>query len=147
MILSGLPAAGEVPGPVVVVGAGPAGLIAALELRRRGVEVDVLAGGLDGFDAGFQDLAEAEIVEVERHGSAPTGCAFISERSLPASRSIRRVAGSSGLPSKRWRGVASSCGRGRSSWPAAGSRRPACCWRRSVRCRCCLAAPPDHSAN
>src|SRR5712691_601925 len=67
MILSGLPPNGEVAGPVVVVGAGPAGLITALELRRRGVEVDVLAGGVDGFDARFQDLAEADIVDEARH--------------------------------------------------------------------------------
>src|SRR5260370_18738473 len=67
MIRPGLPPNGEAAGPVVVVGAGPAGLITALELRRRGVEVDVLAGGVDGFDARFQDLAEAEIVDEARH--------------------------------------------------------------------------------
>src|SRR5579859_4549368 len=32
--------------PVLVVGAGPAGIVQALELRRRGVEVPVPAGGV-----------------------------------------------------------------------------------------------------
>src|SRR5260370_40908208 len=67
MIWRGRQPSGEIAGPVVVVGAGPAGLITALELRRRRVEVDVLAGGVDGFDAGFQDLAEADIVDEARH--------------------------------------------------------------------------------
>src|SRR5260370_9251482 len=69
MIWRGRQPSGEIAGPVVVVGAGPAGLITALELRRRGVEVDVLAGGVDGCDARFQDLAEAEIVDEARHAA------------------------------------------------------------------------------
>jgi choline dehydrogenase-like flavoprotein len=53
--------------PVLIVGAGPAGIVQALELRRHGVEVVMLAGGADGFDPGFQALADAEIAEPRRH--------------------------------------------------------------------------------
>jgi len=53
--------------PVLVVGAGPAGIVQALELRRHGVEVTMLAGGADGFNADFQALADAEIVDPRRH--------------------------------------------------------------------------------
>lgn len=58
---------------VVVVGAGPAGIVQALELRRRGVAVTMLAGGDDGFDSGFQAMADAEIADPRRH--APMGMA------------------------------------------------------------------------
>jgi choline dehydrogenase-like flavoprotein len=58
---------------VIVVGAGPAGIVQALELRRRGIAVTMLAGGGDGFDAGFQAMAEAEIADPRRH--APMGMA------------------------------------------------------------------------
>jgi choline dehydrogenase-like flavoprotein len=53
--------------PVLIVGAGPAGIVQALELRRQGIEVTILAGGADGFDAGFQAQADAEIVDPRRH--------------------------------------------------------------------------------
>jgi choline dehydrogenase-like flavoprotein len=53
--------------PVLVVGAGPAGMVQALELRRHGIEVVMLAGGADGFDADFQSLADAEIADPGRH--------------------------------------------------------------------------------
>ncbi len=53
--------------PVLVVGAGPAGIVQALELRRHGVEVTMLAGGVDGFHADFQALADAEIADPTRH--------------------------------------------------------------------------------
>ncbi|MBV8776994.1 MAG: GMC family oxidoreductase [Alphaproteobacteria bacterium] len=55
------------PLPVLIVGAGPAGIVQALELRRHGVEVVMLAGGADGFDPQFQDLADAEIADPRRH--------------------------------------------------------------------------------
>ncbi len=58
---------------VVVVGAGPAGIVQALELRRHGIAVTMLAGGGDGFDAGFQAMADAEIADPRRH--APMGMA------------------------------------------------------------------------
>ena len=61
------------PPPVLVVGAGPAGIVQALELRRHGIDVVMLAGGADGFDAHFQSLAEAEIADPSRH--APMGIA------------------------------------------------------------------------
>ena len=49
MILREPPPSGEIEYPVVVVGAGPAGLISAFELRRQGIEVTVLAGGMDRY--------------------------------------------------------------------------------------------------
>jgi choline dehydrogenase-like flavoprotein len=58
---------------VIVVGAGPAGIVQALELRRRGIAVTMLAGGGDGFDAGFQAMADAQIADPRRH--APMGMA------------------------------------------------------------------------
>ncbi len=58
---------------VIVVGAGPAGIVQALELRRHGIGVTMLTGGGDGFDAGFQAMAEAEIADPRRH--APMGMA------------------------------------------------------------------------
>lgn len=66
MIGRGLPPRREA-GDVIVVGAGPAGIIHALELRRHGIAVTMLAGGIDGFDAGFQALADAAIVDPRRH--------------------------------------------------------------------------------
>lgn len=66
MILASLPQASAAR-PVLVVGAGPAGIVHALELRRHGIEVAMLAGGGDGFDPGFQALADAEIVDPRRH--------------------------------------------------------------------------------
>jgi choline dehydrogenase-like flavoprotein len=53
--------------PVLVIGAGPAGIVQALELRRHGIEVTMLAGGVDGFSAEYQALADAEISDPERH--------------------------------------------------------------------------------
>jgi choline dehydrogenase-like flavoprotein len=73
MIVTDLPQSAQSDRPVIVVGAGPAGIVQALELRRHGVEVTLLAGGMDGFDADFQALADAEIVDPRRH--APMGMA------------------------------------------------------------------------
>jgi choline dehydrogenase-like flavoprotein len=53
--------------PVLIVGAGPAGIVQALELRRHGIDVTMLAGGMDGFDPEFQALADAEIADPARH--------------------------------------------------------------------------------
>ena len=53
--------------PVLIVGAGPAGIVQALELRRQGIEVVMLAGGADGLDPAFQAQADAEIVDPRRH--------------------------------------------------------------------------------
>jgi choline dehydrogenase-like flavoprotein len=66
MIVRGLPPPGFA-APVVIVGAGPAGIVLALELRRRGVAAVMLAGGGDGFDPAFQALADAEIADPRRH--------------------------------------------------------------------------------
>jgi choline dehydrogenase-like flavoprotein len=61
------------PVSVIVVGAGPAGIVQALELRRRGLEVNVLAGGVDRVDPNYQALADVEIADPRRH--APMGMA------------------------------------------------------------------------
>ncbi|HEX5103107.1 MAG TPA: FAD-dependent monooxygenase, partial [Pirellulaceae bacterium] len=55
------------PVSVIVVGAGPAGLVQALELRRRGLDVVVLAGGVDRLDPEYQALSEIEIADPRRH--------------------------------------------------------------------------------
>jgi choline dehydrogenase-like flavoprotein len=69
MICQEIPSAliGSAAAPVLIVGAGPAGIVQALELRRYGIEVVMLAGGADGFDADFQSLADAEIADPSRH--------------------------------------------------------------------------------
>ena len=67
MICQKIPSALLDGSPVLIVGAGPAGIVQALELRRHGVEVTMLAGGPDGFNADFQALADAEIADLSRH--------------------------------------------------------------------------------
>jgi choline dehydrogenase-like flavoprotein len=67
MICQKIPSALLDGSPVLIVGAGPAGIVQALELRRHGVEVTMLAGGPDGFNADFQALADAEIADDRRH--------------------------------------------------------------------------------
>jgi choline dehydrogenase-like flavoprotein len=68
---------------VIVVGAGPAGIVQALELRRHGIAVTMLAGGADGFDAGFQAMADAEIADPRRHA--------------PMAMAVRRALGGTSL--------------------------------------------------
>jgi len=67
MICQEIPSAYFAEPPVLVVGAGPAGIVQALELRRRGIQATMLAGGLDGFSDKFQALADAEIADPRRH--------------------------------------------------------------------------------
>lgn len=67
MICQEIPSAAGGEPPVLIVGAGPAGIVQALELRRCGIDVTMLAGGADGFDPEFQALADAEIVDPARH--------------------------------------------------------------------------------
>lgn len=67
MIRQEIPSAPAGDPPVLIVGAGPAAIVQALELRRHGVEVTMLAGGADGFDPEFQSLADAEIADPARH--------------------------------------------------------------------------------
>jgi choline dehydrogenase-like flavoprotein len=81
MIRYGLPPQSD--GDVLIVGAGPAGIVAALELRRLGIAVTMLAGGGDGFDAEFQALADAAIVDPRRHA--------------PISMAVRRALGGTSL--------------------------------------------------
>jgi choline dehydrogenase-like flavoprotein len=64
MICQEIPSGGA---PVLIVGAGPAGIVQALELRRHGIDVTMLAGGADGFRADFQALSDAEIAEPRFH--------------------------------------------------------------------------------
>lgn len=52
---------------VTVVGAGPAGLVTALELARRGLNVTLLESGFDAFSAEQQALSDAEFAEPGRH--------------------------------------------------------------------------------
>ncbi|HEX3882480.1 MAG TPA: GMC oxidoreductase [Stellaceae bacterium] len=52
---------------VLIVGAGPAGIVQALELRRQGIAVTMLAGGADGLDPKLQAMADAEIADPRRH--------------------------------------------------------------------------------
>ena len=52
---------------VLIVGAGPAGIVQALELRRHGIVVTMLAGGGDGLDPKLQAMADAEIADPRRH--------------------------------------------------------------------------------
>ncbi len=67
MIRQEIPSVAASRSPVLIVGAGPAGIVQALELRRHGIEVTMLAGGADGFDPEFQALADAEITDSARH--------------------------------------------------------------------------------
>jgi len=67
MICQEIPSDPASAAPVLIVGAGPAGIVQALELSRLGIDVIVLAGGGDGFDPRFQALADAEIVDPARH--------------------------------------------------------------------------------
>jgi choline dehydrogenase-like flavoprotein len=67
MIVHGLPPGAGRDAAVIVIGAGPAGIVQALELRRRGVPVTMLAGGTDGYNPKFQSLADAEIADPRRH--------------------------------------------------------------------------------
>jgi len=66
MILADAASLPTEPAPVIVIGAGPAGLVQALELRRHGLDVAVLVGGVDRLDPRYQELADAEIVSTGR---------------------------------------------------------------------------------
>jgi len=67
MICQEIPSDPLAASPVLIVGAGPAGIVQALELRRHGIDVTMLAGGADGYSAEFQTLADAEIADPRRH--------------------------------------------------------------------------------
>jgi choline dehydrogenase-like flavoprotein len=52
---------------LVVVGAGPAGIVIALEASKNGLEVLLLESGYDKFNAAVQELSEAAIWDPEVH--------------------------------------------------------------------------------
>ncbi len=52
---------------LVVVGAGPAGVVAALEVARAGFEVLLVESGRVGFDHRTQRLSDAELADPDRH--------------------------------------------------------------------------------
>ena len=58
---------------VVVVGAGPAGIVCALELANRGIEVVLLESGLDQFSNPIQELSE--LAEFDPRRQAPMSIA------------------------------------------------------------------------
>jgi choline dehydrogenase-like flavoprotein len=63
MILSDFSALDSERFDVCVVGSGPAGLITAFELGRRGLRTLVIESGIDGRDKQQQRLVDAEIVD------------------------------------------------------------------------------------
>ena len=63
----------EIEGQLVVVGAGPAGIVVALEAARRGLSVVVLESGKRSFDKSVQELSEA--AEWDHHRHAPLSLA------------------------------------------------------------------------
>lgn len=67
MILSDLEGLDGDRADVAVVGAGPAGLVTALELARRGIDVTLLESGFDAFSAKQQALSDVEFAEPGRH--------------------------------------------------------------------------------
>jgi choline dehydrogenase-like flavoprotein len=69
MILDGedLPDGTVLDGELVVVGAGPAGIVTALEAARAGVDVVLLESGGMAFDQRAQALADAAELDVLRH--------------------------------------------------------------------------------
>jgi choline dehydrogenase-like flavoprotein len=62
-----LPDGAELEAEVVVVGAGPAGIVTALELASAGMDVILLESGGRKRDERIQDLADAEIVDERLH--------------------------------------------------------------------------------
>jgi len=52
---------------IAIVGSGPAGIVIALELARRGRRVTLIESGRSGVDAAAQALGDAEIVDPARH--------------------------------------------------------------------------------
>jgi len=52
---------------VAVIGSGPVGLKAALDLAHRGIAVALIESGRERFDAAIQALGDAEIADPDRH--------------------------------------------------------------------------------
>ena len=84
MAAAALVAGQELTTQVVVVGAGPAGVVTALELADHGVEVLLLDSGTWDYDPALEELSEAHVHDVDRH--APLAIA-----------TQRRVGGTSGI--------------------------------------------------
>lgn len=70
MILDGreLESGHELRCDVCIVGAGPAGIVIALELAKRGIDVILLESGGRKFDAASHDLNRGSINDLEGHG-------------------------------------------------------------------------------
>jgi GMC oxidoreductase/FAD binding domain-containing protein len=68
--VAALPAGSTLSADVVVVGAGPAGIVTALELGSAGVDVLLLESGGETFDAGAQRLGDAATYDSARHAPA-----------------------------------------------------------------------------
>jgi choline dehydrogenase-like flavoprotein len=69
----------EMSAHLAVVGAGPAGIVIALEAARNGYEVLLIESGFDTFDVHTQQLSNAAVCDPERHA--------------PMSMSVRRQLG------------------------------------------------------
>jgi hypothetical protein len=63
----------DIKGELAVVGAGPAGIVVALEAARHGLSVVLLESGSRSFDPAMQELSEA--AEWDRHRHAPLSLA------------------------------------------------------------------------
>ena len=56
---------------VTVIGAGPAGIVTALELAKNGIRVNLVESGKRKYDETIQQLAECDEIDLKRH--APMG--------------------------------------------------------------------------
>jgi len=67
--LSSTGAEATIDAEIAIVGAGPAGIVTALELARHGIPVVVIESGLAGYDPTLQALSEADRWDPARHAT------------------------------------------------------------------------------
>ena len=67
MITDGLNVDGPLRADVAIVGAGPAGIVTALELARSGLDVVLVESGRNRWSREIQDLGDAAELDPERH--------------------------------------------------------------------------------